>query len=391
MPDVDGKPTKSLNKRRCGCSVCCFPSYNLMEEEDEVSVEHENRISKKTQKSRSMLEEGVDVLDFFVVEQAACPHYVDDLPDPLEPGTLIKIKGLVLPICSRFAINLTCSRDPGSDIALHVNPRISQRYVVRNSRVRHLWGQEEVTTISNFELNRNEKFQIDIVVAENEYFISINGKHVCAFVHRIPLTAVKTLLIEGPVEIHNVEYGKTESYPVIDEDKTVLQLPPGDVQEICTNGQLRLPLTLSLPQGFKQGWQLEIDGRVKILPVNFFINLQDGSQLWPHPNIHLHLNPRFGYANTKHMFVRNAWMDGQWGNEECTEVFPFEPAAHFKMAIRRSDDRFGIWVNGRLSGEFKFRGDADRINTLYMQGDVTLNRVCMKHCADDKYLQECGR
>lgn len=48
-----------------------------------------------------MDEEGVDVLDFFIIEQGSCPHFMDDLPENLEPGTVIKIKGLVLPICSR--------------------------------------------------------------------------------------------------------------------------------------------------------------------------------------------------------------------------------------------------------------------------------------------------
>lgn len=49
-----------------------------------------------------MDEEGVDVLDFFIIEQGSCPHFMDDLPENLEPGTVIKIKGLVLPICSRY-------------------------------------------------------------------------------------------------------------------------------------------------------------------------------------------------------------------------------------------------------------------------------------------------
>lgn len=365
MPDINGQKVTKLDKKKkyCGCRACCFPSYGTLIEDDEQVVVNEDYMN-----------------------EGSCPHFMDDLPENLEPGTVIKIKGLVLPICSRFAINLSCSRDAGSDIALHLNPRISQRYIVRNSRIRNSWGREEVTTISHFELNRNEKFQIDIVLAEKEFLVSINGKHVCAFVYRIPLASVKTLLIEGPVEVHGVEYGKTESYPVHDNNGKAFLLPTGDVQEICFDRELNLPLTIALPQGFHQGWQLEIDGRVKILPINFIINLQDGSQLWPHPNIHLHINPRFGYANTKHLFVRNAWLDGQWGSEETTEVFPFEPAAPFKLAIRRNEDHFAVWVNGCLSGEFKFRGVVDKINTLYMQGDITLKRVCMRHHVDDKFF-----
>lgn len=54
-----------------------------------------------------------------------------------------------------------------------------------------------------------------------------------------------------------------------------------------------VPITAKLPNGFKTGWQLEITGRVKILPSSFYINLQQGDTLWPHPIIPLHLNPRF--------------------------------------------------------------------------------------------------
>lgn len=62
-----------------------------------------------------------------------------------------------------------------------------------------------------------------------------------------------------------------------------------------------IPITLSLPKGFQRGWQLEIYGRVKILPHSFYINLQEGSQNWPHPNIPLHLSLRF----SKYLWINN--------------------------------------------------------------------------------------
>ena len=48
-----------------------------------------------------------------------------------------------------------------------------------------------------------------------------------------------------------------------------------------------------LPEKLEFGSQIEFYGKVKLLPHSFYINLQDGTQLWPHPNVLLHLNPRF--------------------------------------------------------------------------------------------------
>lgn len=60
------------------------------------------------------------------------------------------------------------------------------------------------------------------------------------------------------------------------------------------------PVTFLLPGAFQQDWQLEIYGRVKILPHSFYINLQEGFHQWPQPKIPLHLNPRFG----KHIYIQ---------------------------------------------------------------------------------------
>ncbi|XP_028128452.1 galectin-8-like isoform X1 [Diabrotica virgifera virgifera] len=364
MPEINVQQTESAKKKRgCGCNFCCLflPYANTTESEVEQVV------CENTQ-------------DTF-------PHYVDDLPDPLVPGTIIKVTGFVRPDCSRFAVNLCCNRSPSSDIALHLNPRISQRYVVRNSRIKDHWGSEEVTSITKFELARNKQIHIDIVVADTEFLISINGKHVCAFVYRIPIETVKAIVVEGPVDVSGVEYGKTNVYPVVNSPiENIEEIVKEDGESHGTSQNYEVPLTLSFPTGFDKGWQLDIQGRVKILPANFFVNLQDGPQLWPHPNIYLHLSPRFAYLNTRHVFVRNSWLDGDWGPEERVDKCPFTPSSTFSIAIRSYVDHFSIWVNGQLAGEFKYRGDPRKANTLYIQGDVIITGVVMRHNISDKYF-----
>ncbi|XP_056642411.1 galectin-8-like [Diorhabda sublineata] len=360
MPEI--RNAQKLNKKRlCGCCNSCriFPSYGRRNQIPEIIIT--NNMNEK------------DYRHFY------------NIPQPLDAGTVIKVKGIVLPECSRFAVNLCCTKEPTTDIALHLNPRISQRYVVRNTRIKERWGVEEVTSLSKFELIRNQQFQIDIVITETEFLININGKYVCSFAYRLPVIDIKAISIEGPVDSISIEYEKTSVYPVIKKFMAVEEIYE-DEDIVNSDQNLSVPLKLSLKDGFQQGWQLEIQGRVKVLPVNFSVNLQDGPQLWPRPNIYLHLNPRFGYANTKHVFVRNAWLEGSWGPEERVECFLFTPGSSFSLAIRKCDSHFSIYVNGQLAGEFTFRGDVNRINTLYIQGDVTISNVVMRHKINDKYF-----
>lgn len=77
------------------------------------------------------------------------------------------------------------------------------------------------------------------------------------------------------------------------------------------------------------------------------------------------------------LFVRNAWINGGWGQEERTPSFQFSPGSPFSMAIRRESDRFSVSIDGQLAGEFKFRGPVDKIDTLHIQGDLVLYEVTL--------------
>lgn len=84
-------------------------------------------------------------------------------------------------------------------------------------------------------------------------------------------------------------------------------------------------------------------------------------------------------------FVRNAWLNGSWGQEErCPGVF-FNPGSPFFFAIRKSTDHFAVWIDNQLVGEFKFRGKVDKIDTVYIQGDVVVKRVVL----NDRVAEFC--
>lgn len=64
----------------------------------------------------------------------------------------------------------------------------------------------------------------------------------------------------------------------------------------------------------------------------------------------------------------------------------FSPGSPFSVAIRKSDGHFSVWVDGRLAGEFNFRGPADNIKSLYIFGDVVINDIYMNKKISDKYF-----
>ncbi|KAK9745479.1 Galactoside-binding lectin [Popillia japonica] len=301
--------------------------------------------------------------------------YVGELHN-LKVGHLISVTGYVNYRCRRFSINLLCSQDVNGDIALHFNPRMEQRYVVRNCRIKGHWGDEETS--------------------EREFMVSVNGKHWCAFTYRVPVERIVGMEIRGKVDIQEVVVKEVDAYPIIPEPATVIAVNDDNLKTQCMPflGKLSKPLALGwaleicgrlkmLPQSFYINLQdsvhmwphpvIEICGRLKMLPQSFYINLQDSVHMWPHPVIPLHLNPRFCTTAGFEVFVRNAWVDGDWGPEERAPIFPFLSGADFKIVIRREMDCFTIWVAEQVVAVFKFRGGVDKINYVYIAGDLTVS------------------
>lgn len=111
---------------------------------------------------------------------------------------------------------------------MHVNPRLPQNYIVRNTKTGGSWQQEEVTSAQPFTLKRGHPFGIQIHVTESDYLISVNGLHYTLYKHRVPYQRVTTLQVVGgvsdvqmqqtPVEIYpdRTVIGQTDSVPIID-------------------------------------------------------------------------------------------------------------------------------------------------------------------------------
>uniref|UniRef100_A0AAR5PV27 Galectin n=1 Tax=Dendroctonus ponderosae TaxID=77166 RepID=A0AAR5PV27_DENPD len=220
--------------------------------------------------------------------------YTQDLSEPLRPGSCIVLRGTVRPQCKRFAVNLLYVRGHKTDIVFHFNPRLALRYIVRNSRFNNSWGEEESTSVEKFHLNRNKTFELQIVTTDHEFLAALDGRHICAYVHRTSLEKVNKIEVDGAIDVESLNQQQVEAYPLVSSRQNPFMVPMAASDgDTFINQQLVVPVTAQLPTSLKPGCQLEIMGRVKILPSAFYINLQDGNTLWPHPMIPLHLNPRF--------------------------------------------------------------------------------------------------
>lgn len=113
-------------------------------------------------------------------------------------------------------------------------------------------------------------------------------------------------------------------------------------------------------------------GKIKMLPHSFYINLQNGNKIWPHPEIAFHFNPRFAKANVgKHIICKNAWYNGKWDKEERTEIAAdFSPGKPFILEIVCHQQIYEVILNSKVIAEFNFRLDPHKVDTIYIQGDI---------------------
>lgn len=251
--------------------------------------------------------------------------------------------------------------------------------------------------------------------------ISVNGQHFAEYSHRLPYEDVQILEVKGDVEDVQMQRTIVQSYPQrlpecpsqaieenltedsdeVDENtKEKISIPhewclinrplnvDGTSPQSSNSGiyqGLRLPYYGTLkPKSLKEGRCLRIEGRVRLLPQSFYINLQQGQNIWPHPVIAFHLNPRFSQSSTgaigKAVVCRNAWYNGCWAEEERSELDTnFRPGRTFSLAIVCSKDSFQVYVNRQFITEFKYRVPPDIVDTVYIQGDVKLWNVTLEH------------
>uniref|UniRef100_A0A667HQ42 Galectin n=1 Tax=Lynx canadensis TaxID=61383 RepID=A0A667HQ42_LYNCA len=278
--------------------------------------------------------------------------YVGTIPEQLEPGTLIVIRGHVPCDSDRFQVDLQCgsSVKPRADVAFHFNPRFKwSDCIVCNTLENEKWGWEEITYDTPFK--KEKSFEIVIMVLKDKFQVQKSGTS------QFPSNRGDISKIV-PRTVYTKSKGSTANHSL-----TCAKILPTN----CLSKTL--PFVARLNSSMGPGRTVVIKGEVNTNAKGFNVDLISGKS----KDIALHLNPRL---NIK-AFVRNSFLHESWGEEERNiTCFPFSPGMYFEMIIYCDVREFKVAVNGVHSLEYKHRfKDLSNIDTLEIDGDIHLLEV----------------
>ena len=115
----------------------------------------------------------------------------------------IVIKGYVPPSGKSLVINFKVGSS--GDVALHINPRLTEGIVVRNSYLNGKWGAEERKSSFN-PFAPGQYFDLSIRCGLDRFKVYANGQHLFDFSHRLSnFQGVDTLEIQGDVTLSYVQ------------------------------------------------------------------------------------------------------------------------------------------------------------------------------------------
>ncbi|XKL61462.1 hypothetical protein PGB90_008519 [Kerria lacca] len=261
------------------------------------------------------------------------PRNILELPflmnfqNSLTVGTAVLIEGIVPENASMFLVNFGapieccfCSSSE-KEIAFNLSLHFDKRCVSRNSTKKTKWRTEQVTGNMLFPLTRGCRFLIEIFVAGKELLIAINGIHYCSFVLQTALRLINSLEINGDCQLNSVSIKIDENkypYPWIIENENLAECININCDSTPTESNLRVPLMCILSRTLQPADVIKVEGKIKLLPYSFTIDLQNNELCWPHPDILLHVNARYNYSqkNKKNAFVLNNWSNSKWGSEK---------------------------------------------------------------------------
>ncbi|XP_015241141.1 PREDICTED: galectin-4-like isoform X12 [Cyprinodon variegatus] len=130
------------------------------------------------------------------------PYYAM-IPGGMCPKRTIIIRGMVPYAAKRMGFNLVVSRS--RDIAFHMNPRVKEGVVVRNTRIAEKWGKEERELTTN-PFVEGQYFDMSIRCGNQRFKVFVNGQHLFDFSHRISFNEIDKLEIEGEVQISYIHF-----------------------------------------------------------------------------------------------------------------------------------------------------------------------------------------
>ncbi|KAL3101217.1 hypothetical protein niasHT_027973 [Heterodera trifolii] len=318
--------------------------------------------------------------------------FASDIIDGVFPGKAILVKGTVLASVpdQRFAIDLCCgilvNGDHRDDKALHFNPRFDSsaislfskpdRDIVLNSLINNVWGAEQRCANP---LEKGRPFSVRILILRDYFKVSLNGKHLSDFIHRIPIDRIKCIYVQGCVAIELIEYQGTCPRP----SSPMLSVPSTDssnLNEPIEISKPEIPFIFSLPfDGFAPFREVLVILTPLLNASYFAINVLRGTDYIFHMRVDLpnQIDRKRG------AIVRNSTTDGVWQNEERQlGRFPFTLGVTSDLKITAVAQGFKVFVDGASVCDFTFRASAPpptEANRLTIVGDVGVQKFIFRN------------
>uniref|UniRef100_A0A3B4WST3 Galectin n=1 Tax=Seriola lalandi dorsalis TaxID=1841481 RepID=A0A3B4WST3_SERLL len=130
--------------------------------------------------------------------------YSNMIPGGMFPKRTIIIRGMVPYRADKISINFVVSRS--RDIAFHMNPRVREGVVVRNSMIGGNWGLED-RELSLNPFMEGQYFDMSIRCGNQRFKVFVNGQHLFDFFHRLQsFSEIDMLEIDGDVQISYIHF-----------------------------------------------------------------------------------------------------------------------------------------------------------------------------------------
>ncbi|XP_058244525.1 uncharacterized protein LOC131352419 [Hemibagrus wyckioides] len=291
--------------------------------------------------------------------------YVGKLPGGLKQESALFFQGTVPADAKSFEINFKTGPSDSDDVAFQFSPRFGQSLYLncfRNGK----WEKEETSPEPPF--TKGAAFQMFVVFKSEGYEVYVNGVKCCLFKHRIPLEKVSILAFRGNVSLSScnlIDNWKTySSSSVVSSSTTTIS-----VDAVAPVKNPTLPYVGNFPGKVKQDMAVLFEGTVKTDGKRFEINFQTGQST--KDDIAFHFNPRIDRYT-----ALNSCKNGSWGKEESAPDKPFAKGAAFQIIIAIKSDVYEVYVNGMSHCTFKHRVPFEKVSTIAIGGEVTMQLIC---------------
>ncbi|XP_011606963.1 galectin-4-like [Takifugu rubripes] len=126
------------------------------------------------------------------------------IPGQMSPGRTFTFRGNALNDADSFAINFMESKS--NNIALHINPRVKDKIVVRNTKIGGIWDKEERELIFN-PFGPGLFFDMSVTCDNDKFKVSVDGQHLFDYHHKLkPVNIIDKLEIVGDVEFSYISF-----------------------------------------------------------------------------------------------------------------------------------------------------------------------------------------